>query len=330
MKIAVIGGGSWGTALAQMLAGKGYDISLLVRQQHVADAIDRTRMNSAYLPGVRLHENIRPTVDKAEAARDADCFLFSVPCQFFRAVLRDMKPLLPGGAVVVCSNKGIEVDSGKRVSEMVDEELGDIAPRFAMLSGPSFAADVVRGLPTAIVMGCADAELGRELRELFSTQSFRAYSCTDVTGVQLGGAFKNVIAIAAGMSDGLGFGDNARAALITRGLAEMSRLGEALGARAATFMGLSGMGDLVLTCTGDSSRNRRVGLRLGQGVPLQQILDEMHQVAEGVKTTQAVHALGCRLKVELPITNAMHAIMYDGKDPHAAWQELMRRELKEE
>jgi len=330
MKIAVVGGGSWGTALAQMLAGKGYDISLLVRQQHVADAITSTRMNSAYLPGVRLHANIRPTTDRAAALGDASCFLFSVPCQFFRATLRKLKPLLPQGAVIVCSNKGIEMDSGKTVSDMVHEELGDIAPRFAMLSGPSFAADVVRGMPTAIVMGCEDPELGRELREIFSTPSFRAYSCTDVRGVELGGAFKNVIAIAAGMSDGMGFGDNARAALITRGLAEMSRLGEAMGARAATFMGLSGMGDLVLTCTGDLSRNRRVGLRLGQGVPLTQILDEMHQVAEGVKTTQAVHALGQRLGVELPITNAMHAVMYDGKDPQSAWQELMTRDLKEE
>ncbi|UZP66219.1 NAD(P)-dependent glycerol-3-phosphate dehydrogenase [Desulfovibrio mangrovi] len=330
MKIAVIGGGSWGTALAQMLAGKGYDISLLVRQQHVADAIASTRMNSAYLPGVRLHANIRPTTDREEALSGASYFLFSVPCQFFRATLRDLKPFLPHGAVIVCSNKGIEVDSGKTVSEMVQEELGEIAPRYAMLSGPSFAADVVRGRPTAIVMGCADAELGRELREIFSTPSFRVYSCTDVRGVELGGALKNVIAIAAGMSDGMGFGDNARAALITRGLAEMSRLGEALGARPATFMGLSGMGDLVLTCTGDLSRNRRVGLRLGQGVPLSQILDEMHQVAEGVKTTQAVYALGCRLGVELPITNAMHAVMFGGKAPQAAWQELMTRELKEE
>lgn len=330
MKIAVIGGGSWGTALAQMLAGKGYAISLLVRHQHVVDAITSTRMNSAYLPGVRLHPAICPTTDMRAAFADADYFLFSVPCQFFRAVLREAKPLLPKGAFVVCSNKGIEVDSGKTVSEMVEEELGDIGPRFAMLSGPSFASDVVRGLPTAIVLGCADPKLGCELREIFSTPSFRSYSCTDVRGVELGGAFKNVIAIAAGMSDGMGFGDNARAALITRGLAEMSRLGEALGARAATFMGLSGMGDLVLTCTGDSSRNRRVGLRLGQGVPLERILDEMHQVAEGVKTTQAVYALGKRLGVDLPITNAMHAVMYGGRDPQSVWQELMTRELKEE
>lgn len=330
MKIVVIGGGSWGTALAQMLAGKGYNVALLVRQQHVADAIATTGMNSAYLPGVRLHANIRPTVDKNEAARDAELFVFSVPCQFFRAALRDMKPCMPHEPVVVCSNKGIEVDSGKTVSQMVHEELDGLVPQFAMLSGPSFAAEVVRGKPTAIVMGSADAGLGCRLREIFSTTSFRTYSCTDVTGVELGGAFKNVIAIAAGMSDGMGFGDNARAALITRGLAEMSRLGEAMGARPATFMGLSGMGDLVLTCTGDSSRNRQVGLRLGQGVPLEHILEEMHQVAEGVKTTQAVYGLGQRLGVELPITNAMHAIMYAGKAPGEAWQELMTRDLKEE
>ncbi len=330
MKIAVIGGGSWGTALAQMLAVKGHEIALLVRQRHVAEAIAATHMNSAYLPGVRLSSGILPTVNKDEALLGAGCVLFSVPCQFFRATLREVRPLLPHGAVVVCSNKGLEVETGKTVSQMVEEELAGLAPRFAMLSGPSFAADVVRGRPTAIVMGCADPDLGRELRELFSTTSFRAYSCTDVRGVELGGAVKNVIAIAAGMSDGMGFGDNARAALITRGLAEMSRLGVAMGARASTFMGLSGMGDLVLTCTGDLSRNRQVGLRLGQGIPLERILGEMHQVAEGVKTTQAVYALGHRLGVELPITNAMHAVMYDGKNRQDAWQELMTRELKEE
>lgn len=330
MKIAVIGGGSWGTALAQVLAGKEYDVSLLVRQRHVAEAIAATRMNSAYLPGVRLDTRIVPTTDVQAALTGAALTLFSVPCQFFRAALRDAAPLLPQGAVVVCSNKGMEVDSGKTVSQMVEEELASMGARFAMLSGPSFAVEVVRGQPTAIVMGCADPELGRELREVFSTPWFRVYSCTDVRGVELGGAFKNVIAIAAGMSDGMGFGDNARAALITRGLAEMSRLGGAMGARPGTFMGLSGMGDLVLTCTGSLSRNRQVGLRLGQGVPLERILAEMHQVAEGVKTTQAVHALGCRMGVELPITNAMHSVMYCGRNPQDVWQELMTRELKEE
>ena len=199
-----------------------------------------------------------------------------------------------------------------------------------MLSGPSFAAEVVRGLPTAIVMGCADKKRGEMLREIFSTECFRAYSSTDVMGVQLGGAFKNIIAIAAGVCDGLAFGINARAGIITRGLAEMTRLGVALGAKQETFMGLSGMGDLVLTCTGDLSRNRQVGLKLGQGYTLQQILDEMHQVAEGVKTTIAVHELAQRLNVELPITSVMYAILHDGMSAQDAWRELMGRELKDE
>lgn len=330
MKIPVIGGGSWGTALAQMLAGKGYSVPLLVRQQHVADAIAATRMNSAYLPGVRLHENVQATTDAAWALSGADYVLCCVPCQFFRSMLEQLLSLLPPNPVLVCANKGIELATGKTVSQVVDEVAGPLGARFAMLSGPSFAAEVVRGMPTAIVMGCADAELGKELREVFSTETFRTYSCTDVRGVELGGAIKNVMAIAAGMCDGLGFGHNARAGLITRGLAEISRLGEAMGANASTFMGLSGMGDLVLTCTGDLSRNRQVGLKFGQGMTLEDILNEMHQVAEGVKTTQAVHALAERLGEDLPITRTVYEVIYGGKDPQHAWQELMLRELREE
>ena len=334
MKIAVIGGGSWGTALAQLLAGKGFEVSMLVRQQHVADAIMSTRMNSAYLPGVRLSENVSATTEARAALTGTDYILMCVPCQFFRQVMKDLKPLMqelmPDGPVIIAANKGIEVDTGKTVSEIVEEELGDIHARFAMLSGPSFAAEVVRGLPTVIVMGCTEVALGKELRETFSTEAFRVYSSTDVRGVELGGAFKNVIAIASGMCDGLHFGNNARAALITRGLVEMSRLGEAMGAQPATFMGLSGMGDLVLTCTGDLSRNRQVGLKLGQGMPLEDILNEMHQVAEGVKTTQAVYRLAQKLGVDLPITNAMHSVIHDGRNPQLVWKELMTRELREE
>lgn len=330
MNVTVIGGGSWGTALAQLLAEKGYQVPLLVRDQKQAEAINSTRENAKYLPNVPLHKNITATTDPTAALAGARHIVFSVPCQVFRSTLKSLEPLIKEDSIIICTNKGSELDTGKTVSEVVTEELGHKKPVFAMLSGPSFAAEVVRGMPTAVVLGCCDAKCGKELREMFSNENFRAYSSTDVLGVELGGAFKNVIAIAAGMSDGLKFGANARAALITRGLAEMSRLGVAMGAKAETFMGLSGMGDLVLTCTGDLSRNRQVGLKLGQGKTMDEILEEMHQVAEGVKTTTAVHQLAQRLNVELPITATMHAIIHDGKNPHDAWRELMKRELKEE
>lgn len=330
MNITVIGGGSWGTALAQLLAEKGYTVPLLVRDEKQADAINSTRENAKYLPNVPLHVNITATTNAETALNGTKHILFSVPCQVFRNTLQKCEPLIEHGTTIICSNKGLELDTGKTVSEVVTEELGHKKPVFAMLSGPSFAAEVVRGMPTAVVLGCCNQRCGKDLREMFSNESFRAYSSTDVLGVELGGAFKNVIAIAAGMSDGLRFGSNARAALITRGLAEMSRLGVAMGAKAETFMGLSGMGDLVLTCTGDLSRNRQVGLKLGQGKTLDEILSEMKQVAEGVKTTTAVHHLAQRLNVELPITATMHAIIHDRKDPHEAWRELMKRELREE
>ncbi|MFA9393243.1 MAG: NAD(P)H-dependent glycerol-3-phosphate dehydrogenase [Halodesulfovibrio sp.] len=330
MNVTVIGGGSWGTALAQLLADKGYTVPLLVRDDKQAEAINSTRENAKYLPNVPLHENITATTNAQTALTGARHILFSVPCQVFRSTLKKFEPLIDDGTTIICSNKGLELDTGKTVSEVVTEELGHKNPIFAMLSGPSFAAEVVRGMPTAVVLGCCNHQCGKELREMFSNENFRAYSSTDVLGVELGGAFKNVIAIAAGMSDGLRFGANARAALITRGLAEMSRLGVVMGAKAETFMGLSGMGDLVLTCTGDLSRNRQVGLKLGQGKTMDQILEEMHQVAEGVKTTTAVHRLAQRLNVELPITATMHAIIHDGKNPHVAWRELMKRDLREE
>lgn len=330
MKITVVGGGSWGTALAQLLAGKDYEVPLLVRDAELANNINTLRENPKYLPGVTLHPNLIATTSRKEALEGAKHILFSVPCQAFRKTLQSLKPYIEQNVTVICSNKGLELDTGKTVSEVVMEELVDKKPLFAMLSGPSFAAEVVRGMPTAVVLGCCNQSCGKDLREMFSTDSFRAYSSTDVLGVELGGAFKNIIAIAAGMSDGLEFGSNARAALITRGLAEMSRLGVAMGAKAETFMGLSGMGDLVLTCTGDLSRNRQVGLKLGQGMSINDILGDMNQVAEGVKTTTAVYQLAQRLKVELPITETMHAIIHDGKDPHHAWKELMCRELREE
>jgi glycerol-3-phosphate dehydrogenase (NAD(P)+) len=330
MKTAVIGGGSWGTTLADMLARKGVATTLWVREQKLLAEIRATGENTWYLKGHALHEDLEVSNELEQVADGAEVFLFVVPTQFFRSALLHVRPLLPKRPVVVCANKGIEVENLCTIDDMVRQELGGIKPRFAMLSGPSFAFEVCQGLPTAVALGCAEKPLAKELQQHLSTDFFRVYTSTDVRGVELGGAVKNIIAIAAGIADGLGFGSNARAALITRGLAEMSRLGKAMGARAETFMGLSGMGDLVLTCTGDLSRNRQVGLRLGRGQTLMEILDEMQAVAEGVKTTEAVHALGRKLKVDLPITDQVFQVLYEDKSPHEACSALMGRELKEE
>jgi glycerol-3-phosphate dehydrogenase (NAD(P)+) len=330
MKIAVAGGGSWGSALAHLLAANACDVTLLVRDAVQARRINADHVNPDYLPDEVLHSSVRATVDDAEALDGAGLLLMAVPCQHFRKVLQRLRPLLPPEPVVVCANKGIEVENLCTVSEVVAQELEGTGHTFAMLSGPSFAAEVMRDMPTAVVLGCRDAATGRRLRHIFSYGLFRTYSSTDVRGVELGGAVKNVIAIAAGLADGLGFGHNARAALITRGLAEMSRLGVAMGARASTFMGLSGMGDLVLTCTGDLSRNRQVGLKLAQGMTLEEVTRSMRMVAEGVKTTEAVHTLAARLQVDLPITSAMYDVLHSGKNPRDAVRELMSRELKEE
>ena len=331
MRITVFGAGSWGTALAHLAANKGLKTLLLARDTESDLTIDiNTRHeNSRYLPGVPLSPALQATTDPAVALPEADIVLLAIPCQYLRASLAPLIPLLPDNGIFVCASKGLELGTQKRMSEVVAESLPGRDTHYAILSGPSFAKEVALGCPTAVALGCADAALGEKLRAVFSTPAFRVYSSTDVAGVELGGAIKNVMAIAAGLCDGLGLGHNARAALITRGLAEMSRLGEAMGARAATFMGLSGMGDLVLTCTGDLSRNRQVGLRLAAGENIADIAASMHMVAEGVKTTEAVCVLARRLKVEMPLGFAVLQVL-NGTPPLDALRALMSRELREE
>ena len=304
--IAVLGGGSWGTALAHLLAHAGHSVALLLRDTEQAAHINAHHENPRYLRGVQLHPGIRAVAgdtggpEQAEVLADVSILVLSVPCQAMRGTLRRLAGVVPPDCVLVNTAKGIEVSELVTVERMVREELPGFVDRYAVLSGPSFALE------------------------------FRSYSSTDVPGVELGGAIKNVIAIAAGLSDGLGFGLNARAALVTRGLAETSRLGVALGARASTFMGLSGLGDLMLTCSGDLSRNRQVGLRLGSGESLEDIASSMCMVAEGVKTTQAVHRLAQRLGVDMPVTGTMYSVLYEGFAPREAVQALMGRQLKEE
>ncbi len=330
MRIAVLGGGSWGTALAHTFAAKKHAVTLLTRDGAIAEAVNAVHENPRYLPGLALNPALAATADPERALRAAELCILAIPCQHLRCGLRDMAGLFPPGAVPVCAGKGIERGSLALMSQVVREELPDFAPRYAVLSGPSFAHEVMAGLPTALVLGCEDRQLGERLREELSAPHFRVYSSPDRAGVECGGALKNVIALAAGISDGLGFGHNSRAALVTRGLAEMSRLGEALGAVPSTFMGLSGLGDLVLTCTGDSSRNRQVGLRLGRGESLSAVVESMSSVAEGVPTTEAAHDLAKKLGVDLPITTVMRAILDGAVEPESAVRSLMARSLKEE
>jgi glycerol-3-phosphate dehydrogenase (NAD(P)+) len=329
MNIAVIGAGSWGTTLADMLAAKGLDVTLWVREMALLAEIKSHGENTWYMPGMKLAPNLKVSMDPAQACAGKDLFLFAVPSQFFRQVLGSFRDHLPKNPVVVCASKGLELSTHMTMSEVCQDVLGGKSPRYAVLSGPSFAYEVIRRKPTAVSLGCKD-KIAKAVQEVFATSYFRVYTNPDVKGVELGGAVKNIIAIAAGVSDELGFGNNARAALITRGLAEMSRLGRELKADPKTFMGLSGLGDLVLTCTGDLSRNRQVGRRLAQGQKLLDILGEMKMVAEGVKTTEAVHAMAGKRGVDLPITAQVNAVLYEGKDPEQAVRELMARVLKDE
>ena len=334
--VTVLGGGSWGTALAQLLACAGRDVALLLRDATLAARINETRENDRYLAGVKLHSGIRAVAwSPGQAAGDSvlaatRLLVLSVPCQSLRGSLRTLAGLLPENCVLVNTAKGIEVAEGVTGEVMVRAELPGYVGRYAILSGPSFAREVAEMKPTAVVLGCRDEVLGAALREVFATPWFRSYSSTDVTGVELGGAIKNIIAIAAGLSDGLGFGLNARAALVTRGLAETGRFGRALGARPETFMGLSGLGDLMLTCSGDLSRNRQVGLRLGKGEGLAEIIASMRAVAEGVKTTDAVEALADAHGIDMPVTSTMHAVLHGRLPAREALQTLMGRPLREE
>lgn len=330
MNIAVLGGGSWGTALADMLARKGEHVRLWVRNAEAAREISETGMNARYLPGHALCPALEARSDPAEALRGADCVVLAVPCQSMDGCLRDLRGFFPPAPRVVCASKGVELGTFRTMRQVVEDGLAGLAPRYTILSGPSFASEVAAGRPTAVVLGCADPDMADFTQRLFSTGHFRVYVNDDVTGVELGGAVKNIMAIASGIADGVGFGENARAGLITRGLSEMSRLGAALGARPETFMGLSGLGDLVLTCTGDQSRNRRVGLAIGGGKTLEETLAGMRNVAEGVKTTQAVRELGQKLGIELPITEQVHAVLFTGKGPAGAVHELMNRPLRDE
>jgi glycerol-3-phosphate dehydrogenase (NAD(P)+) len=330
-RIGVIGAGAWGTALSNLLAEKEYAVDLWVREQEVYDQIKNKQMNETFLPGTALAPSLNPVRTYQEALADKDIALIVVPSHVFRRVLSDMRPHLPKGISLITATKGIENNSLKIMSQVAEDVLPkEYAEHFSCLAGPSFAKEVARRLPAAVTIACRDLNHAEQLQKIFSADYFRVYTSDDLVGIQLCGALKNVIAIAAGASDGLGFGLNARAALITRGLAEITRLGVAMGANPMTFAGLSGMGDLILTCTGDLSRNRTVGLKIAQGMSLKEITIGVDTVAEGIKTALSAYELAKNMDIDMPITTQVYEVLYKGKDPSQAVKEHMARALKSE
>jgi glycerol-3-phosphate dehydrogenase (NAD(P)+) len=331
MRASVIGLGAFGTALANTLASRSDDVRAWAREPSVVDSINVARENRAYLPGIAVSPRVRATLSLQEALAGTELVVFATPSHATREVVKRALPDLPQHVPLLTVAKGIENETLMTMTQLLEDCLPEqYHPSIAILSGPSFAKEMAAGMPTVVTIASHFEKMAQKIQAALQTESFRTYTSIDVIGVEMGGALKNVIAIAAGISDGLGFGLNTRSALITRGLAEISRIAVAMGANPLTLMGLSGLGDLVLTCTGDLSRNRRVGIELGKGRSLEQILAEMTQVAEGVKTARSARDLSRKVGVELPICDQVHAIMYEGKSPRRALVELMTRAPKRE
>lgn len=329
--IAIIGAGSYGTALALVAARSRQRVKLWAHDPEVAKLLATKRENSVYLPGFALPDNIEPTHDLSAALSQAELVITAIPSHVCREVYTNMLPFLRAEMIFVSATKGIEIHTQMRMEEVVRDVLqATFGPRYVALSGPSFALEVAQDQPSAIVAASSESEAAKVVQAALSSSRFRVYTNADVVGVEIGGAVKNVMAIATGVVNGLGLGYNSVTALITRGLAEMTRLAVKLGGRGETMAGLAGMGDLVLTCLGNLSRNRQVGVALGQGRTLEQIISETRQVAEGVKTAQATHELAQRLGVEMPITEGVYQMLYAGKTPQQLLQELMERPLKGE
>jgi len=327
--IAVLGAGSWGTALAMLLARNGVSVRLWDRDADHVARLKQERSNERYLPGIELPDLVAPEADLGAALQQADYVLVVVPSGGFRSVLQQVRSHIGASFNLIWASKGLEPGTGRFLHQVVDEELPGHR-EIAALSGPSFAKEVAKGLPTAVTVVSKQPEYAQRVAQLFHCLRFRTYTTDDVIGVELGGSVKNVLAIAAGISDGLGYGANARAALITRGLAEIMRLGTRLGGDRETFMGLAGVGDLVLTCTDDQSRNRRLGLAIGRGVPLQQAVEEIGQAVEGLHTAKELDTLAKANKVDMPITEQVKQILYDGEAPAAAVEALLTRDPKPE
>lgn len=330
--VAVLGAGSWGTALAVSLAGSDHRVTLWARRAEVAEAMQVARYNPDYVTDVQLPSNLQITCDLSAAARSASLWVIATPSHGVRELAESLRRWVAPAQVVVCVAKGMEKDTGLTMTQVLKQKLHPPAKpsHLAVLYGPSHAEELVAGKPTTVVAAASSLEVARHVQSLFMTDKLRVYVNTDVIGVEIGGSVKNIMALATGISDGIGYGDNAKAALITRGLTEIQRLGVALGARAQTFTGLSGLGDLVVTCTSQFSRNRRVGEEIGRGRSLHAVTRSMHMVAEGVYTAVAVHNLARSLNIEMPITDAVYKILYEGKSPLDAVHDLMSRSAKDE
>jgi glycerol-3-phosphate dehydrogenase (NAD(P)+) len=330
-KIGVVGGGSWGTALANLLARKGYHVDMWVYEESVREEILSHRENRAFLPDIELPTHLIPHNELSAVVADKELILMVVPSHHVRQVAADMAPHLDDNALIVSASKGIENQTFLTMTRVLAEELSQIPPgNFCVLSGPSFAKEVARNVPTAVAVASCDIEVAQTVQQIFATPFFRVYTNDDTIGVELGGSVKNVIAIAAGIIDGLGLGLNTRAALITRGQTEIRRLGVKMGANPRTFTGLAGIGDLILTCTGDLSRNHTVGKKIGEGQKVDSILSGMNMVAEGVKTSKSVYNLSRKMGVDMPISHEIYQVLYERVPPKEALFRLMTRDLKHE
>jgi len=329
LNISILGDGGWGTTLAILLHRKGFRVSLWGAFPDYVSYLDKRRVNTKFLPKIRIPKDIEITSGLNDAICGKELIILAIPSQYLRSVLKRIKRLnFSRSAIYLSVIKGIETGSLKRMSEVIHEEMGNVS--LAVLSGPTIAHEVAKGIPTTAVIASYDKGIRKHLQGIFMTERFRVYTNEDVVGVELGGSLKNIIAIACGISDGLGFGTNTKAAILSRGLVEISRLGYAMGAKAKTFNGVSGLGDLVTTCISLYSRNRFVGEQIGKGKVLKQIKAHMQMVAEGLPTTQSAYALSLKHKVDMPITKEVHSVLYKNKSPERAVRDLMTREKKEE
>lgn len=327
-KVCVLGAGSWGTALALVVAKKGYNVSMWTLNEEQCNKINKDKENIDYLPGVVIPDNIVVTTNIEEAVKDGTIIVLAVPSQAIRSVCKQIKPFVKDKQILVDVAKGLEKGTGLRLSDVCNQELPN--NKYVVLSGPSHAEEVSRDIPTTVVVSSEDIHIAEIVQDIFMSPKFRVYTNPDVVGVELGGALKNIIAFGAGICDGLGYGDNAKAALMTRGIKEIGRLGVAMGAKASTFSGLSGIGDLIVTCTSMHSRNRRAGILIGQGKTLEETLAEVKMVVEGITATDVAYNVAKELNVEMPITNAIYSVLYDNANPDEVVTELMMRDKTHE
>jgi len=329
-KVVVLGAGSWGTALALVLAKKGHQVHLWGRDKEKIDQIKTLKENLNYLPGVFLPDTVKPTADLEEALFEKKYIVLATPSANIRGLCQKIKNSIEKNDIIISAAKGIELETLKRMSEIISEELADKAPALTIISGPSHAEEVGRGIPTALVVGSNNKKIAEEVQDLFMSPEFRVYTNPDLIGIEYGSALKNVIALGTGIADGIGYGDNAKAALITRGLTEIARLGVAAGANPLTFAGLTGIGDLIVTCTSKHSRNRRAGIQIGKGVPLKHVLQQIGMVVEGVSATKAGCQLGGKFRVPMPICEEIYEVLFKNKNVQEAGYDLMMRDKKYE